>query len=294
MGAGRGQQRRAQSVFNRNRGSREESDLKLLRRRIREQEVKVFVTAALLGVSLVAISDNGGQMASSRASEGVQVTQPSHQPGAGTIARSARNSSSTGGLTTKMSSLQTRMVFPQALTQFPRSFTAKIASNHKPKPRPKHHTPKPRPKHHTPVRHARTYVYQLGFPEGTTEASSCSTAPYTVTTNVGAVNARGQSLVGNGFPLTTIRFQPGRTLFKVTDAPGESGNAQFVQNICNFAAPNGDSANCAVRGTATYHTSTPVRNLAQLTSRSAYSITGVVDNVIGNFPCGNTPPQSGF
>jgi hypothetical protein len=164
----------------------------------------------------------------------------------------------------------------------------------KPKPKLKHHKPKPKPRPH-PRRHhaAHTYVYQLGFPEGATEASSCSAAPYTMTTNVGAVNSLALSVIvmNNGYPLATILFQPGKTLFNVTDAPGESGNAQFVRNICDFAAPNGDSANCAVRGTATYHTSTPVRNLAKLTSRPAYSIIGVVDNVVGNFPCGNTPAQ---
>jgi hypothetical protein len=164
-----------------------------------------------------------------------------------------------------------------------------------PKPKPKHHQPKP--KHHTRRHHAaHTYVYQLGFPEEATEVSSCSTAPYTMTTNVGVANSLALSVIvmNNGYPLATILFQPGKTLFKITDAPSESVNAQFVRSICDFAAPNGDSADCGVRGTATYRTSTPARSLSELTRLPAYSITGVVDNAAGNFPCGNTPPQTGF
>jgi hypothetical protein len=159
-----------------------------------------------------------------------------------------------------------------------------------PKPKLKHHQPKPKPRHH-PRRHhaAHTYVYQLAFPQYAAGAASCSTAPYTMIADVGAVNANAQPLLGNGFPTTTIRFQPGQTLFKVTDAPSESLNAQLVHSICDFAAIDNGGTTCAVSGVATYRTYTPVRSLAQLTSRPAYSITGVVDNVVGNFPCGNTP-----
>jgi hypothetical protein len=158
---------------------------------------------------------------------------------------------------------------------------AQIARKHKP-----HH--KRRVVRHHPGGHhpAHTYVYTFAFPQSNADSGNCSSAPYTFQTNIGPANGSAGAIL-HSYPLVTILDQPGQTIFRITNQPGDPNNVPFVQNICDFAAPNGDQ-NCGVLAEATYHALSPVKSIYQLLRRPAYSITGVVGNAAGPYLCGST------
>ena len=158
---------------------------------------------------------------------------------------------------------------------------AQLAHKHKPqhKRRVVRHHPR---RHHS----AHTYVYAFVLSQGDVNVGNCSSLPYTFQTNIGPANGSAGAIL-HSYLLVTILDQPGETLLRITNEPGDPNNVPFVHSVCDFVAPNGD-VNCGVEAEATYHTSSPVKSLAQLLRQPAYSITGVVSNDAGPYLCGST------
>ncbi len=154
------------------------------------------------------------------------------------------------------------------------------------KPRHKHHVVRHHPRRH---HSAHTYVYTFSLSQEGTDVGNCSSTPYTYQTNIGPVNGNAIAII-NGYPRVTILDQPGQTIFRITNTPGDPNNVQFVHNVCEFPAPNGDQ-NCGVTADATYRTTSPVKSLGVLLRRPAYSITGVVGNGYGPYLCGSSYEQ---
>lgn len=234
---------------------------------------------AVLGASFVVLSDNGTRLATSHATTPVKAAALQSRERQAPSLSPARPLLSSAAIPAP--------VFPGKATNSTTSHsaTARIASRHKPKP--KHHVKHKRKGHKAPARRpARSYTYAFNFPAGDTEQPSMAGGDYVMTTNAEPANAITSNLFGNNYPLVTVIDRPGKTIFRMSNPPGEQDNAQFVHNFYDFAAPNGDP-NCGVYAHATYKTSTPMRSAAQLTSQPAYSVTGTVVNGMSNSLCGS-------